>query len=296
MVILQFRLVVILLDKIIELRNVSFSYENDDVCYDVLKDFSLSFERGTFNVILGHNGSGKSTLAKLLNGLIKPTGGNVIVENMDTRDEKFNFEVKKNVGLVFQNPDNQLVSSVVEEDVAFGPENLGMNPDEIRRRVDAALKAVDMYDFREKSTHKLSGGQKQRVAIAGVIAFEPKCLVLDEPTAMLDPKGRKEIIDTIVRLNREKGITIILITHFMEEAELADRVLVMTDDAIVSDGPPKKVFSDIETIKSAGLTVPQTTDLLSELAKIGINVDKTIISIEECAQNIISLLKGNEEI
>ena len=286
----------ILLDKIIELRNVSFSYENDDVCYDVLKDFSLSFERGTFNVILGHNGSGKSTLAKLLNGLIKPTGGNVIVENMDTRDEKFNFEVKKNVGLVFQNPDNQLVSSVVEEDVAFGPENLGMNPNEIRRRVDAALKAVDMYDFREKSTHKLSGGQKQRVAIAGVIAFEPKCLVLDEPTAMLDPKGRKEIIDTIVRLNRENGITIILITHFMEEAELADRVLVMTDGAIVSDGPPKKVFSDIETIKSAGLTVPQTTDLLSELAKIGINVDKTIISIEECAQNIISLLKGNEEI
>ena len=296
MVILQFGLVVILLDKIIELRNVSFSYENDDVCYDVLKDFSLSFERGTFNVILGHNGSGKSTLAKLLNGLIKPTGGNVIVENMDTRDEKFNFEVKKNVGLVFQNPDNQLVSSVVEEDVAFGPENLGMNPNEIRRRVDAALKAVDMYDFREKSTHKLSGGQKQRVAIAGVIAFEPKCLVLDEPTAMLDPKGRKEIIDTIVRLNRENGITIILITHFMEEAELADRVLVMTDGAIVSDGPPKKVFSDIETIKSAGLTVPQTTDLLSELAKIGINVDKTIISIEECAQNIISLLKGNEEI
>ena len=283
------------LDKIIKLNNVTFEYQNDDIHYEVLKDFSLSFEKGTFNVILGHNGSGKSTLAKLLNGLIKPISGEVIVEGMSTNEEKFDFDIKKTVGLVFQNPDNQLVSSVVEEDVAFGPENIGMEPAEIRIRVDAALKAVDMYDYREKATHKLSGGQKQRVAIAGVIAFEPKCLVLDEPTAMLDPKGRKEIIDTIIKLNREKGITIVLITHFMDEAEQADRVLVMADGKILSDGTPRAVFSDIDTIKSAGLTVPQTTELLANLSALGLNTDKTIISAEACAQNIISLFKGNEE-
>ena len=246
-------------------------------------------------MILGHNGSGKSTLAKLLNGLLKPQSGNVTVDGMTTSDEEFDFDIKRTVGLVFQNPDNQLVSSVVEEDVAFGPENLGMHPDEIRKRVDTALKAVDMYEFREKSTHKLSGGQKQRVAIAGVIAFEPKCLVLDEPTAMLDPKGRKEIMDTLFKLNREKGITIILITHFMEEAEFADRVLVMADGKILSDDTPRKVFSDIDTIKSAGLTVPQTTEFLAGLSKSGVNVDRTIISVNACAENIISLLKGNEE-
>ena len=285
----------IFLEKIIELNNVTFEYQNDDIHYEVLKDFSLSFKKGTFNVILGHNGSGKSTLAKLLNGLIKPISGDVIIEGMSTKDEKFDFDIKKTVGLVFQNPDNQLVSSVVEEDVAFGPENIGMEPAEIRKRVDAALKAVDMYNYREKATHKLSGGQKQRVAIAGVIAFEPKCLVLDEPTAMLDPKGRKEIIDTIIRLNREKGITIILITHFMEEAEQADRVIVMADGKILSDGTPRAVFSDIDTIKSAGLTVPQTTELLANLSALGLNTDKTIISAEACAQDIISLLKGNEE-
>ena len=285
----------ILLDKIIELNNVTFEYENDDLHYEVLKDFSITFERGTFNVILGHNGSGKSTLAKLLNGLIKPQSGEVIVENMSTNDDKYDFEIKKTVGLVFQNPDNQIVSSVVEEDVAFGPENLGMQPDEIRLRVDSALKAVDMYEHREKSTHKLSGGQKQRVAIAGVIAFEPKCLVLDEPTAMLDPKGRKEIIDTLFKLNREKGITIILITHFMEEAELADRVLVMSDGKILSDGSPREVFSDIFTIKSAGLSVPQTTELLYNLYQNGLAVDSTIISAEACAKDIINLLSRIEE-
>lgn len=285
----------ILLDKIIELNNVSFEYENDEIHYEVLKDFSLAFEKGTFNVILGHNGSGKSTLAKLLNGLIKPKNGTVLVNGMSTNDEKYDFEIKKTVGLVFQNPDNQLVSSVVEEDVAFGPENLGMEPGEIRKRVDAALKAVDMYEHRERATHKLSGGQKQRVAIAGVIAFEPMCLVLDEPTAMLDPKGRKEIVDTITKLNKEKGITIILITHFMEEAEFADRVLVMAKGQILSDGTPREVFSDVDTIKAAGLTVPQTTELLAELKKRGIIVNNTIISSDACAQNIISLLKGIEE-
>lgn len=287
----RFGLVVILLNKIIELNNVSFEYESDDKRYAVLNDFSLSFERGTFNVILGHNGSGKSTLAKLLNGLIKPSSGEVLVNGISTSDDKNDFVIKKNVGLVFQNPDNQLVSSVVEEDVAFGPENLGMEPSDIRKRVDNALKAVDMYDYREKSTHKLSGGQKQRVAIAGVIAFEPECIVLDEPTAMLDPKGRKEIIDTVLKLNKEKGITIILITHFMEEAELADRVLVMTDGKIVADDVPQKVFSNIEVIKSAGLTVPQTTDLLSVLNDNGFTVDKSVISTEDCANEIIKLLK-----
>ena len=290
-----FGLAVILLNKIIELNNVSFEYENDEMHYEVLKDFSLSFDKGTFNVILGHNGSGKSTLAKLLNGLIKPQSGTVLVNGMSTNEDKYDFEIKKTVGLVFQNPDNQLVSSVVEEDVAFGPENLGMQPSEIRRRVDDALKAVDMYEFRERATHKLSGGQKQRVAIAGVIAFEPMCLVLDEPTAMLDPKGRKEIIDTITRLNKEKGITIILITHFMEEAEQADRVLVMSRGNILADGSPRDVFSDIDTIRAAGLTVPQTTEFLAELKKRGIDADNTIISAEACAQNIISVLKRIEE-
>ena len=281
----------ILLDKIIELNNVTFEYQNSDKHYEVLKDFSLSFERGSFNVILGHNGSGKSTLAKLLNGLIKPISGEVIVCGKTTNDDENDFYVKKSVGLVFQNPDNQIVSSIVEEDVAFGPENLGMEPEEIRKRVDLALKAVDMYEYREKSTHKLSGGQKQRVAIAGVIAFEPECLVLDEPTAMLDPKGRKEILDTLYRLNKEKGLTIILITHFMEEAEFADRVLVMADGKILADNNPKNVFSDIGMIKKAGLSVPQTTDLLSSLFELGLDVDKTLISVDACADSIINLLK-----
>lgn len=282
----------IYLNKIIELNNVTFEYESDEKHYEVLKDFSLSFERGTFNVILGHNGSGKSTLAKLLNGLIKPVSGQVIVNGKSTSDESNDFFIKKSVGLVFQNPDNQIVSSIVEEDVAFGPENLGMEPMEIRKRVDSALKAVDMYDYRDKSTHKLSGGQKQRVAIAGVIAFEPDCLVLDEPTAMLDPKGRKEILDTLFKLNKEKGITIILITHFMEEAEFADRVLVMKEGQILADDSPKNVFSDIEMIKKAGLTVPQTTELLSGLFELGLDVDKTYISIDSCAESIISMLKN----
>lgn len=281
----------ILLDKIIELNNVSFDYESEDKRYSVLKDFSLYFEKGTFNVILGHNGSGKSTLAKLLNGLLKPTGGEVIVNGISTSNDENDFLVKKKVGLVFQNPDNQIVSSVVEEDVAFGPENLGLEPLEIRRRVDTALNAVDMYEYREKSTHKLSGGQKQRIAIAGVIAFEPECIVLDEPTAMLDPKGRKEIIDTVLKLNKEKGITVILITHFMEEAELADRVLVMRNGKIIADDKPQKVFSDIETIESAGLTVPQTTDLLSKLTHDGFSVDNSIISANDCANEIIKLIK-----
>lgn len=282
------------MSNIIELNNVSFKYETEERDYSVLNDFSLSFKQGTFNVILGHNGSGKSTLAKLLNGLIKPISGDVSVLGMSTADEKFDFEIKKTVGLVFQNPDNQLVSSIVEEDVAFGPENLGFEPEEIRKRVDEALKAVDMYEYREKPTHKLSGGQKQRVAIAGIIAMEPKCLVLDEPTAMLDPKGRTEVLDTIYRLNRDKGITIILITHFMEESQNADRVLVMNDGSIIADGKPSDVFCEVEKIRSAGLDVPQTTDLLDRLQTLGFSVDMSSISVEDCAQEIAAIIANNK--
>ena len=280
----------ILLDNIIELKNVCFDYQSEERNYDVLNNFSLSFERGTFNVVLGHNGSGKSTLAKLLNGLIKPVSGTVLVNGISTADEAQDFHIKKTVGLVFQNPDNQLVSSIVEDDVAFGPENLGFTSEEIRRRVDNALTAVDMYEHRKRPTHKLSGGQKQRIAIAGIIAMEPECIVLDEPTAMLDPKGRKEVIDTIIKLNKEKNITVILITHFMEEAESADRVIVMSDGSVVADGKPVEVFSDIKTIRSAGLAVPQTTELLSALAEYGVSLNKAIISVEDCVKELEKVL------
>ena len=281
------------MDNIITLDNVSFEYESDEKNYEVLKDFSVSFERGKFNVILGHNGSGKSTLAKLLNGLIKPVSGTVKVNGLSTLEDENDFLIKRAVGMVFQNPDNQLVSSVVEEDVAFGPENLGFSPEEIRRRVDNALKAVDMYDMRLNATHKLSGGQKQRVAIAGIIAMEPECIVLDEPTAMLDPKGRKEVLDTVIKLNKEKGITVILITHFMEEAESADRVLIMSDGNIISDGTPCEIFSQVDKVKSAGLSVPQTTDLLYKMKLAGFDVENNVISADECANVISNLIENS---
>ncbi|MBE6781474.1 MAG: energy-coupling factor transporter ATPase [Ruminococcaceae bacterium] len=283
------------MDEIIKLNNVSFDYESDDASFKVLENFNLVFERGTFNVILGHNGSGKSTLAKLLNGLIKPASGSVSVNGLLTSDEKNDFQIKKTVGIVFQNPDNQLVSSIVEEDVAFGPENLGFSPEEIRTRVDSALKAVNMYEHREHPTHKLSGGQKQRVAIAGIIAMEPECIVLDETTAMLDPIGRKEVIDTIKCLNKEKNITVILITHFMEEAEFADRVLVMSDGEITADGTPTDVFSDVEKIRAAGLDVPQTTDLLDCLKKQGYNVSSSVISSQLCVDELDKLIKSKRK-
>ena len=281
------------MDNIITLDNVSFEYESDEKNYEVLKDFSVSFERSKFNVILGHNGSGKSTLAKLLNGLIKPVSGTVKVNGLSTLEDENDFLIKRAVGMVFQNPDNQLVSSVVEEDVAFGPENLGFSPEEIRRRVDNALKAVDMYDMRLNATHKLSGGQKQRVAIAGIIAMEPECIVLDEPTAMLDPKGRKEVLDTVIKLNKEKGITVILITHFMEEAESADRVLIMSDGNIISDGTPCEIFSQVDKVKSAGLSVPQTTDLLYKMKLAGFDVENNVISADECANVISNLIENS---
>ena len=283
------------MDSIISVRNVTYEYKEDDTVYAAVRNLSLEIERGSFTVILGHNGSGKSTLAKMLNGLNKPTSGDVLVDGINTKDEKTEIEIKRKVGMVFQNPDNQIIASIVEEDVAFGPENLGIAPAEIRLRVDEALKAVDMYEFKNSTPHHLSGGQKQRIAIAGIIAMEPECLVLDEPPAMLDPKGRAEIIDTLHRLNREKGITIVLITHYMEEAENADRVIVMNDGSIIADALPKIIFSDVEMLKSVGLDVPQTAELLYRLKKSGFAVDTHALSVIEAAGEIIKALNSEEK-
>ncbi len=278
------------MDEIIKVENVTFEYNDGEKKRSVIKDFSISFERGSFTCLLGHNGSGKSTLAKLLNGLYKPDKGDVFVDGINTKDEDKEIEIKRRVGMVFQNPDNQLVASIVEDDVAFGPENLGLAPEETEKRVDDALKAVDMLRFKKSTPHNLSGGQKQRIAIAGIISMLPECIVLDEPTAMLDPKGRKEIISTIKKLNREKNITVILITHFMEEAQDADRVIVLDEGKITADSTPKEVFGDISLLKSAGLDVPQTTELLYNLKKRGLDVRTQAISVEEAAKEIINAL------
>lgn len=278
------------MNSIIEVKNVTYEYSDEDNTFAAVKNLSLNIERGSFTVILGHNGSGKSTLAKMLNGLNKPTSGDVFVDGLNTKDEKTEIEVKRKVGMVFQNPDNQIIASIVEEDVAFGPENLGIEPKEIKKRVDEALKATDMLQFKKSTPHRLSGGQKQRIAIAGIIAMEPECLVLDEPTAMLDPKGRAEIISTLHRLNREKGITVVLITHYMEEAQNADRVIVMNDGKIIADDKPKVIFSDVESLKRVGLDVPQTAELLYNLKKNGFNVDTHAISIKEAAEQIFAAL------
>lgn len=285
------------MDNQIEFKNVAFSYDNEQGKRDIIKDFNLSIKRGSFTVILGHNGSGKSTVAKLMNGLYKPTNsdGTVLVDGIDTKDEKNEIEIRRKVGLVFQNPDNQLVASIVEEDVAFGPENLGFAPEKTRERVDEALKAVDMYEFRKSTPHHLSGGQKQRVAIAGIIAMKPECLILDEPTAMLDPKGRAEVIRIVEKLNRENGITVVLITHFMEEAQSADRVVLLSAGEIIRDGTPKEIFSDIKTLKAVGLDVPQTTELLYELKENGIDINTDAISVEETAALISAALHLEEK-
>lgn len=278
------------MNSIIKFQNVSFKYSSEDNTSTVLDNFSLEIEKGTFNVILGHNASGKSTVAKLMNGLLKPIGGKITVDEFDTLNEETDLEIKRRVGLIFQNPDNQLVSSIVEEDVAFGPENIGLEPNLIRERVETALKTVDMYEFKDRPTHKLSGGQKQRVAIAGIIAMEPDCIVLDEPTAMLDPGGRREVMEAIWRLNKEKGITIVLITHFMEETENADRVIVMSDGKITADGKPEEVFSRPDKILEAGLSLPQTTELLYRLKQMGVNLSADTISVDECVSKIASAL------
>ena len=256
----------------------------------VFEGLDLTIEAGSFVAVLGHNGCGKSTMAKHFIAILLPTGGSVHVYGMDTRDEALLLKIRQQVGMVFQNPDNQIVSNVVEEDVAFAPENLGVPPEEIRTRVDEALKLVGMFQYREHAPHMLSGGQKQRIAIAGVIAMRPKCIVLDEPTAMLDPQGRREVLATIRRLNRENHITAVLITHHMPEAVLADRVVVMTDGGILTDGTPKEVFSQVELLRAAGLTVPETTMLLYELRQAGFDLPLDALSVEECAQTLRDFL------
>ena len=259
---------------------------------DILKDISLSIDKGDFVALLGHNGSGKSTFAKHMNAILLPSAGTMTVDGIDTKDESQRFTLRSHVGMVFQNPDNQIVATIVEEDVAFGPENLGIPPQEIRELVDDALKAVEMYDYREHAPSQLSGGQKQRVAIAGIIAMRPDCIVLDEPTAMLDPSGRREVMNTIHMLNREYGITIVLITHYMEEAAQANRVVVMDDGKVVLDNTPKEVFSHVETLKKIGLDVPQVTELAYRLQQAGCPVDVHMISEEECVASLTKLLNG----
>ena len=282
--------------SIIEFKNVTFRYESDEegvVLAPAVKDFSLNINEGDFMAILGHNGSGKSTLAKLSNGLLLPESGTVLVDGMDTKNEDDDIKIKQTVGVVFQNPDNQIVATIVEEDVAFGPENLGMEPAEIRRRVDESLKIVGMYKYKKHEPHKLSGGQKQRVAIAGIIAMEPRCIILDEPTAMLDPEGRRDVMKAIKRLNRELGITVVYITHYMEEACEADRIVVMDDSRLLMDGTPKEVFSDTDKIRNIGLDVPQTCQLAKMLKNDGIKLKNDLLSIDELVENIDELLKGH---
>ena len=285
------------MEQIIDARNITFRYppeldeqQNPVENPPILKDVSLSIQKGSFTAILGHNGSGKSTFAKHINAILLPESGKMFVAQMDTSDENLLFEIRQKAGMVFQNPDNQIVATIVEEDVAFAPENLGVPPQEIRQRVDDALKAVNMYEYRHHAPTQLSGGQKQRIAIAGVIAMQPDCIILDEPTAMLDPQGRQEVMQTIQKLNQEQGITIVLITHYMEEAALADRIVVMDDGNILLDDSPKKVFSQVEKIKSLGLDVPQVTELAYELRKAGFPVSAEIITEEECLQALEALL------
>ena len=276
--------------SIIKFENVHYTYPGDQL--ESLCGVSLEIEEGSFVAVLGHNGSGKSTLAKHMNAILVPTEGRVTVCGIDSADEERLIELRRNVGMVFQNPDNQIVANVVEDDVAFAPENLGVEPKEIRRRVDEALKLVGMYDKRQHAPHLLSGGQKQRVAIAGVIAMEPKIIVLDEPTAMLDPIGREEVISTITRLCREKGMTVVLITHHMDECVGADRLIVMSNGSVVADGLPAEVFADIDLMEREGLAVPETTRLLYDLKQRGMDLPLTALDVDACAKEIVEKLRG----
>ena len=272
----------------IETRDLTYTYPAPEGEQNppALRDVTVEIEKGSFTVVLGHNGSGKSTFAKHLNAVLLPCGGAVYVDGMDTRDEKLLLEIRRRTGMVFQNPDNQIVANVVEEDVAFGPENLGVPTAEIRRRVDDALAAVGMEQFASHAPHLLSGGQKQRIAIAGILAMEPECIVLDEATAMLDPAGRREVIDTVLRLNREQGITVVLITHHMVEAERADRVIVMNDGEVAMDGTPRQVFSQVERLHELGLAAPDTVELLYRLRRDGVDVPLENLTVDECADTI----------
>ena len=283
------------MSKYIEFCDVSFAYISDEENlsdYDnVVENLSLTIEKGDFVAVLGHNGCGKSTLAKLCNAINLPQKGKVLVDGIDTSDESKLSEIRRRVGMVFQNPDNQIVATIVEDDVAFGPENLGVAPDVIRKRVDEALKSVGMYDFRLFEPHKLSGGQKQRVAIAGIIAMQPECIVLDEPTAMLDPRGRSEVMKTVKMLNEEFGITIIFITHYMDEAVKANRVIVMDKGKIILDGKPREVFCEIETLKKVGLDVPEATELTQLLISEGVNLKKDMLDIDELYEAIADIME-----
>ncbi len=280
----------------IETKNLSFIYREEDMESGdikeekVLKDINIEIEKGSFTAVLGHNGSGKSTLAKHFNAILLPSGGKVYVKGMDTADENNIFNIRQSAGMVFQNPDNQMVAALVEDEVAFAPENLGVEPKEIRRRVDECLEIVNMTKYAQSSPSKLSGGQKQRVAIASVLAMNPEILILDEPTAMLDPKGRSEVIKTIKMLNEEKDITVVLITHYMDEAAQADRTVVIDDGEIVLDGTPKEVFKNVEKLKSLGLDVPQVTELAYELRKMGIEISDDVLTVDECFDEIIRIL------
>ena len=284
------------MQPMIQTDALSFSYpvEEGQRRTTALDNVTLSIEKGSFVVVLGHNGSGKSTLAKHMNAVLLPSGGAVYVEGMDTKKEELLLEIRRRVGMVFQNPDNQIVANVVEEDVAFAPENLGVPTAEIRRRVDDALAAVGMTEFTRHAPHLLSGGQKQRVAIAGVIAMEPECIVLDEATAMLDPSGRREVLDTVHRLNRERGITVVHITHHMSEAEDADRVIVMNDGVVAMDGAPREIFSRVEELQALGLAAPYTVELLRRLNRHGMDLPLTAITVDECARAIFQALHGAE--
>lgn len=277
-------------EKLIELKNVTFTYDGDDEeekCQSALTDIDLTINKGEFVAVLGHNGSGKSTLAKLCNAVYEPTGGTVTVKGIVSGSEENDDKIRRVVGMVFQNPDNQIVATIVEDDVAFGPENLGIEPKEIRKRVDDALKSVNMYELRHREPHKLSGGQKQRVAIAGVLAMQTECIVLDEPTAMLDPMGRAEVMSTVHRLNKELGITVVLVTHFMEEAVGADRIVVMDSGRIVMDGTPAEVFSQADKVRECGLDVPQPTELCRLLG-----LGNAVLSVDECVERIAAMLGG----
>ena len=280
----------------IETKELTYTYPapEGETNPPALRGVSVTIEKGSFTVVLGHNGSGKSTFAKHLNAVLLPCGGAVYVEGMDTRDERMLLEIRRRTGMVFQNPDNQIVANVVEEDVAFGPENLGVPTAEIRRRGDDALAAVGMEQFARHAPHLLSGGQKQRIAIAGILAMEPECIVLDEATAMLDPAGRREVIDTVRRLNRERGITVVLITHHMAEAESADRVIVMNDEQVAMDGAPHDVFAQVDRLHELGLAAPDTVELLHLLREAGMDVPLTGLTVDECADTICRAFGGAE--
>ena len=277
------------MQPIIRAERLHYSYPGDE--QETLHGIDLEIEEGSFVAVLGHNGSGKSTLAKLMNAILLPSSGKVYVDGIDTADEERLLDIRRTVGMVFQNPDNQIVANVVEDDVAFAPENLGVPSEEIRRRVDEALKTVGMYEYRLHAPHLLSGGQKQRVAIAGVLAMQPRCVVLDEPTAMLDPVGRREVVATVTRLCREKGMTVVLITHHMSECVGADRLIVMSEGAIVADGSPREVLSQVELLRSEGLSVPATTELIYSLRQEGFDLPLEALTVGECADAVMAAIK-----